>query len=398
MKRMGFLRSAVVAAVLGGWAVVAASPAFALSAVPDAGVASVNGKVLTMSQFGNTLYIGGRFGKQIPTTGKKIDAINIGAVNRTTGQPIVSFSATVTDATEKPFVQALGVSPDGSTLYIAGLFDAVDGQPRENIAAVDAATGAIVPGFAPDAATAVNALLVGPDGKIYIGGPFKNVNHEARSHLAALNPDGTLDPTWLPNANDNIRTMVFAEDGNTIFIGGRFSTMNGATRVAVARVTPDTGALDPWTIPVGTVKAPQQAWGIAPFGTRLFVGFGNHGNFLAGFRLDNGNSGDQLWRLNTSGNVEAVTVDPGSGRVVFGGHFGTAGAMTVCGGQPLTGVGMVNPATGAVDCTWLPHMLPDTQNFKGGRALLLTGGQLWVGGYFTSISGAAVRGIARFTL
>jgi hypothetical protein len=70
-------------------------------------------------------------------------------------------------------------------------------------------------------------------------------------------------------------------------------------------VTPDTGALDPWTIPVGTVKAPQQAWGIAPFGTRVFVGFGNHGNFLAGFRLDNGNSGDQLWRLNTSGDVEA---------------------------------------------------------------------------------------------
>jgi hypothetical protein len=175
-------------------------------------------------------------------------------------------------------VQALGVSPDGSTLYIAGLFDAVDGQPRKNIAAVDAATGAILPGFAPDAATAVNALLVGPDGTIYIGGAFKNVNHEARSHLAALNPDGTLDPTWLPNANDNIRTMVFAEDGNTIFIGGRFSTMNGATRVAVARVPPDTGALDPWTIPVGTVKAPQQARGIAPFGDRLFVGFGNHGN------------------------------------------------------------------------------------------------------------------------
>ena len=69
--------------------------------------------------------------------------------------------------------------------------------------------------------------------------------------------------------------------------------------------------------------------------------------------------------------------------------------------MPDAGVGSVNSAIVpgfAPDAAWLPHMLPDTQNFKGGRALLLTGGQLWLGGYFTSISGAAVRGIARFTL
>lgn len=398
MRIMGLVRSAVIAAVLCGSAAFTAAPAFALSAVPDSGVASVNGKVLTMAQFGNTLYVGGRFGKLIPTTGKKIDAINMGAINMTTGQPITAFSAAVTDSTEKPYVQALGVSPDGSRVYIAGIFDAVNGVPRENLAAVDAATGAVIPDFAPDVATAVNALLVGPDGKIYIGGPFKHVNSQDRSHLAAFQPDGTLDPNWLPSADDNIRALVFAQDGNTIFVGGRFSTMDGQSRVSVARVTPDTGALDPWTIPAGTVKSPQQAWGIAPFGSRLFVGFGQHGNFLAAFRLDNGNSGNQLWRINTSGNVETVAVDPGTGRLFFGGHFGTAGAMSVCGGQALTGVGIVDPATGAIDCSWLPHMLPDTHNFKGGRTLLITGGSVWVGGYFTSISGASVRGLARFTL
>jgi hypothetical protein len=216
--------------------------------------------------------------------------------------------------------------------------------------------------------------------------------------LAAVDAAGNLDPNWLPSADDNVRTMVFAEDGNTIFIGGKFTTMNGAARVDVARVTPDTGALDPWAIPAGTIKAPQQAWGLVPRGNRLFGGFGNRGNFLAAFRLDNGSSGNQLWRFSTTGNVEDLVVDPAGTKVFFGGHFGVGGEQHVCGNLELRAVGIADPATGAIDCTWLPQVEPHINNKKGVKTMVLTGTQLWMGGFITSISGVPAVGLARYTL
>ena len=400
MRKVGFWRSAcAVVSIALAVTILDVAPALALVATPDAGVASVNGKVFTMVQSGNTLFIGGAFAKEIPTDGSpKVPAVLLGAINMTTGQPIASFSATVTDATTSPLVQTLAVSPDGSTLYVGGLFDAINGTPLNNLAAVSTATGAVNASFAPDVATTVNSLLVGPTGMVYFGGAFSHVNQQVRNHLAAVDAAGNLDPNWLPNANDNVRTMVFAEDGNTIFIGGKFTTMDGAARVDVARVTPDTGALNPWAIPVGTIKAPQQAWSLVPRGNRLFGGFGNHGNFLAAYRLDNGNSGDQLWRFSTTGNVEDLAVDAAGSEVFFGGHFGVGGDQKVCGNLELRAVGIADPATGAVDCTWLPQVEPHVSNQKGVKAMVLTGTQLWMGGFFTSISGVPVIGLARYTL
>ena len=400
MRKANSRRSACVVIVMAlAWLTLDALPAFALVATPDAGVASVNGKVFTMVQSGNTLFIGGAFTRVIPTDGSpKVPAVLLGAIDMTTGQPIASFSASVTDATVEPLVQDIAVSPDGGTLYVGGLFDAINGVPLDNLAAVSTATGAVVQGFAPDVATQVNSLLVGPNGTVYFGGAFSHVNQQVRNHLAAVDPSGNLSTTWLPSANDNVRTMVFAEDGNTIFIGGKFTTMNGAARVDVARVSPSTGALDPWAIPAGTIQAPQQAWSLVPRGNRLFGGFGNHGNFLAAFRLDNGNAGTQLWRFSTSGNVEDVAVDAAGTKVFFSGHFGTAGAQTVCGNLQLRAIGIANPATGAIDCTWLPQVEPHVANKKGVKTMVLTGTQLWIGGFFTSISGAPVVGLARYTL
>src|SRR2546421_613627 len=42
----------------------------------------------------------------------------------------------------------------------------------------------------------VNTIAVQPDGKILIGGSFVSVNSVARSSLARLNADGSLDTTF----------------------------------------------------------------------------------------------------------------------------------------------------------------------------------------------------------
>ena len=43
----------------------------------------------------------------------------------------------------------------------------------------------------------MNVILTGPN-LIYLGGAFTKVNGEDRGHLAAMNPDGTLNETWQP--------------------------------------------------------------------------------------------------------------------------------------------------------------------------------------------------------
>jgi hypothetical protein len=59
-------------------------------------------------------------------------------------------------------------------------------------------------GFDPNANDLVRALVVQPDGKILIGGEFTTVFGVARNFIARLNPDGTLDTGFTPNANDEV--------------------------------------------------------------------------------------------------------------------------------------------------------------------------------------------------
>ena len=57
---------------------------------------------------------------------------------------------------------------------------------------------------------------------------------------------------------------------------------------------------------------------MAPTCTRLFVAYGGQ-NRASAFALDNGNTGNEVWRRGTNGNVQAIAFTGGS--VVIGGHF-----------------------------------------------------------------------------
>ena len=144
--------------------------------------------------------------------------------------------------------------------------------------------------------------------------------------------------SWTASADDAVRSLALAPDGTTIFVGGSFTTINGVSRVSVARLDLDTGALSNWTIPAGTIVAPQVAWTLLPIGNRLYGGFGRGPNYSAAFRLDNGDVGSQVWRFNTVGNDESMAMSNDGTRLFVGGHIGTAVlTQTVCGNQPCTG-------------------------------------------------------------
>ena len=219
--------------------------------------------------------------------------------------------------------------------------------------------------FDPSVNKAVEAIVVGTD-KVFIGGSFKQINGKDRLRLAAFNFDGTLS-TWAPSANAVVRSLAMAPDGNSMFVGGLFTTVDGQSRQSVARVDLVNGAINSWAIPPGVINNPQTAWAIVPRGNRVYIGFGHGPNYLASFRLDNGNFGTQLWRINTVGNVESLALNTAGTTLFAGGHFGTAALQQQVCGTPVPARADLapDPVTGAISCSWLPQLEPHGANFTG---------------------------------
>src|SRR5690606_31260558 len=78
----------------------------------------------------------------------------------------------------------------------------------------------------------VRAVVALPGGGWLIGGEFTQVNGQARSRLARLLADGTLDPAFTVSMNGTVWTM--AVSGVRVFVGGSFTTVNGSPRLRMA--------------------------------------------------------------------------------------------------------------------------------------------------------------------
>src|SRR5688572_23425140 len=106
-------------------------------------------------------------------------------------------------------------------------------------------------GFDPNANGEIRVVVAQPDGKILIGGSFTTLSPNGgaavtRNRIARLNPDGTLDTAFNPNANNTVYTIALQTDVK-ILVGGDFSgagSIGGQTRNYIARLDAVTGAAD----------------------------------------------------------------------------------------------------------------------------------------------------------
>src|SRR5437868_7580064 len=76
-------------------------------------------------------------------------------------------------------------------------------------------------GFDPNANGTVWVVVVQPDGKILIGGDFTSVAPNGgasvtRNRIARLNPDGTLDTAFNPNAASSVFAVTVQGDGKIV--------------------------------------------------------------------------------------------------------------------------------------------------------------------------------------
>lgn len=392
-------------------ALAAVLPAHAVSKIPSKSW-TTNGAVYAtaLSEDGNTLYIGGDFtqvregSRSLP--GESLAVGSVAAIDVATGAPVRSWNPVVSGNSST--IRFLAVN--NGQVFIGGNFTTVGDEPRQNLAAVNAASGRVVGSFAPevgDDASYVYTLLAGGS-RLYAGGKFGTVNGEDRGKLAAFDLDtGTLAPAWKPRTTNTVRDLEFAANGASIFISGAFNFAAGsddgspAPRQSIARVYTETGKLHPWHVPGGTISDPQTSWDIAVTSTRLYGGFGRGPNYAAAFRLDNGDSGTQVWRYRTVGNVQTVALSPDRSRLFIGGHFGTRRLQqSVCGGtNNLHGLASLNPKTGAIHCDWLPSLDGSgTRYHTGAWDLAVAADYLWVGGQFSGVSGRAQKSLVRFAL
>lgn len=97
------------------------------------------------------------------------------------------------------------------------------------------------------------SVVIQPDGKVIVGGYFTFANNTPRARLARFHADGTLDTGFSANIDNFIWSCALQPDGKLLIAGG-FNSVDGVSRVGVARLL--TGASGGGT-PEPVDSAPQ---------------------------------------------------------------------------------------------------------------------------------------------
>lgn len=164
--------------------------------------------------------------------------------------------------------------------------------------------GSIDSSFAPvgtGLSGSITSMAIQTDGKIIVGGGFTSYNGTARSYVARLNTDGSLDTSFVQTGsglNSSVDSLVIQSDGR-IVLGGAFGSYNGASRGYVARLNTN-GSLDGTFVPSGSsFNYPVYSVALQSDG-KILVG--------GGFASFNGTARVAIARLNTSGSLDTTYV------------------------------------------------------------------------------------------
>ncbi len=366
--------------------------------VPDSG-----GTVDTLTVSGSRVLAGGRFGSVVERPRAYLAALAVAGGTLDSGFP------TQTDGP----VRALALSPDGGRLYLGGDFGAVAGTPRPSVALVDPASGAVDPGFVPAIPNGpVRALALSPDGaRLYIGGAFDSVATpngpvSRPAHLAALDAaTGALVPDWAPPPDRGgaytgqtgrptagvvavVNALAASADGSRVYAGGSFLDIGGRSGLVALSATD--GNLVPWQ---PEMDRPVNSIFESTSDKRTFyVATGGFGGEVQTF--DPAAKAASVWHRHFDGDATAVVASPAT--VYVGGHYDyVCEGCGPMGGRPgddfRRHMAAFDAATGALD-PWAPVANTKTGPF----CAALGGSHLYIGGEFTRINDLPQPGLAQF--
>ena len=289
--------------------------------------------------------------------------------------------------------QIAALSASGSTLYVGGSFAMFHGMPRANLAAVDLATGAVLP-WAPQASTMIGLLVAAPSGSVFtvprlVGTTTTfTVNGESRPSnvveidaigaattwrsqalfsptlALSVSPSGTLvvGAFSVPTTGNVARSALAAFDtvsgaavsgptiganaagvtfvrsvlglGQTLYLSGTFDAVNGQPRVNIAAVDVATNTVLPWP----AAGVPSTASLVLADGTWIYAYLDDSGPLR---RLD-ASTGvlDPVWQAARPFNGWTLAVSNGQ---IFATRVNLGEP-----GSPTSTIGTLDPVTGTL--------------------------------------------------
>ena len=135
--------------------------------------------------------------------------------------------------------------PGNTNVTIGGNFT-VTGQFYDNIARLNTA-GSLDNSFNPGTGPNGSVFSLGWqfNNQIVVGGAFDSLSGVPLNNLARLNSDGSIDSTFFNGigADNSVDSITIQPVTNLLYVGGPFTEVNGTHRLGFARLNPD-GTVD----------------------------------------------------------------------------------------------------------------------------------------------------------
>ena len=203
----------------------------------------IGGKVYcSLMQPDGKIILGGSF--------TSFNGVNVGKLIRLNadGSRDVTFNSS--QGTTTNTIYAFDLQSDGS-IIIGGTFSNYNGVAASRVARV-LPNGNLDPTFAigDGANSLVEEVQIQQDGKIILGGSFSSFNKTACGKIIRLNSNGTVDATFVQGVGfsttstlaTSISALHIQPDGK-ILVGGAFDNYKGAAVNSIIRLNPD-GSID----------------------------------------------------------------------------------------------------------------------------------------------------------
>jgi hypothetical protein len=345
-----------------------------------------DGEVSAIVKYGNAIYIGGSFSKVIYSSGAVYPRNDVAAFDAITGA-ILPWDPKMSDDSYS-FVTAMAAG--NGLIYIGGFFGQIGSVRRLGLAAVNPIT-ADVANWDPGELLYNNLgfdKIVPTASKIYLAGHFGRVgSYEQYDNPVVLDAVSAQQIHEFSSVSNHV-SLAIALNANNLYLGGAFTNLDSFSRPNIAALNATTGAVLPWNPSANNAVQTLAVKDNVVYVGGSFTGFGydpvskTTATARNGIAALDGTTGAVLpWNPNVSGSSTfsvVRTIKVDGNNIYIGGNFNKVG------NEIRNNIAIVDAISGEISL-WNPNL----EEGGGVRDILVEGNTVFVGGYFKTIAGQA---------